>query len=125
MSQATNQPAASKLFFTPVHPLNFPARELLAEAEQPSAHWSGVTRIAELYEDMHGMLCVTACFRPAAQPGNIDNVRCYMAPVGPRQAFADPRSVVDLGAAGARCEEQMLKVLRKVHGAPQAQAQSA
>jgi len=74
---------------------------------------------------MGGMLCVKACFRPAAQPGHIDNVRCYMAPVGPRKSFIDPRALVDLAEAGARCEEQMLKVLLKLHGAPQTQAQGA
>ena len=118
-SHASNHATITGLFFRPVHPLNFPYKELLNEAEEPAEHWPDLTRVIELYEDLQGRLQLMVCFRSARQPGHIDNVRCYVADLGPRASAGDLTQVLQRhSSAAAQCEAQMLPHLCKVHGDP-------
>lgn len=122
---STTELDTGTLFFRPVHPLNFPYSELLFEQEHPSWRWPELTRVVELYVDLHEHLQAMVCFRPAKQPGHIDNVRCYVAPLGRKPAAGDPRqALTDARSAAEACELQMLSVLSKLHGAPQASQHS-
>jgi hypothetical protein len=116
-SQATSQ-TTQGLFFRPVHPLNFPCRELISETEEPARSWPDVTRVIELYEDEQGLLQLMVCFRSARQPGHIDNVRCYVAGLGARSGADVQQLLQRYPDAGGQCERQMIGVLSKLHGDP-------
>jgi hypothetical protein len=118
-THTTSQATIPGLFFRPIHPLNFPYKELLSESEEPSGSWPAVTRVIELYEDLQGGLQLMVCFRPAKQPGHIDNVRCYVASLGPRSTAGDVGQLAaQCSTAAAHCEAQMLPYLCKLHGDP-------
>jgi hypothetical protein len=108
---------AAPLWFRPVHPLNYNLRELLAEREQPSEHWPGVTQYVMAHIDNQNMLAVLVGFRPGTDPGHIDNVRCFRAILGRAADYPDPLAALGpLAAVVAECEAQFGDVLDKLFG---------
>jgi hypothetical protein len=106
------------LWFRPVHPLNWQAREVLLEQELPSRRWNGVTRYLMLFVDSGGLLVLLVGYKPANDSGNIDNVRCFKALLGPANAYPDPHSAVpDLEAAAQSVEAEFGHVLVDLFGA--------
>lgn len=84
----------TKLHFLPAHGLDMRAREILAENEHPSKRWPDVTRVVTLYFDTGGHAAAFVCFRPPANSGHVDLVRCYRARIGPAAEVADPLAAV-------------------------------
>jgi hypothetical protein len=108
-----------KMFFSPVHPLNMPRLELLAEERSPSNNWPAVERVSQFYEDVDGWLRLRVCFGNPQDPGNIDNVRCYDYALGKRREISDPAgSLGPISAAADACEKQMKGILSELHGIP-------
>ena len=106
-----------KLHFTPVHPLNFPYREILEESEHPSARWAHVKRVVSLFVDVEDQLCVLVTFKLADALGNMDFTRCYSARVAPREMYKNPLAAFpDRLAVADQCEEQFAAKLGQFYG---------
>ena len=107
----------SRLWFRPVHPLNWNAREILIEMEEPAQRWPGVTRYVMAHIDTSGMLGVLVGYRPPGDPGHIDNVRCFKALLGPAGDYPDAlRAIGPLGVAASQVEAEFGAVLDKLYG---------
>jgi len=108
-----------KLSFKPVHPLNFPYREIVSETELPSSLWPDLMRVISTYIDVHNDFCVMVCFRRKGWQGNMDLVRCYAATIRPSAkeanslgAYGGPEIVADMA------EEQLADTLSMFYGHP-------
>jgi hypothetical protein len=113
------QDAATKLQFIPVHPLNFPYREILEESEHPSARWAHVKRTVSLFVSVDDQLSVLVAFKLADAPGNMDFTRCYCAHAAPRAGYKNPLAAFpDRLALADLCEEQFAGTLAQFYGAP-------
>jgi hypothetical protein len=109
--------AETQFWFRPVHPLNWSAREVLIEMEEPAPRWPGVTRYVMAHVDTAGMLAVLVGFRPPGDGGSIDNVRCFKALVGPARDYPDPLATIGpLSAAAEQVEAECGGVLDKLYG---------
>jgi hypothetical protein len=105
------------LWFRPVHPLNWQAREVLLEQELPSRRWHDVTRYVMLFVDSEGLLALLVGYKPANDAGNIDNLRCFKTLLGPAANYGDPMSAIpDLEAAVQSCESEFAHVLADLYG---------
>jgi hypothetical protein len=103
-------------WFRPVHPLNWNAREILIEMEEPAQRWPGVTRYVMAHIDTSDMLAVLVGYRPPGDPGHIDNVRCFKALIGPASDYPQPLAAVgSLSAAAAQVEAEFGPVLDKLY----------
>ncbi len=111
-----------KLYFTPVHPLNFPFREILEESEHPSERWPHVKRAVSLFIDLDEMLAVLVTFKLADAPGHIDLTRCYTAKVAPRAQYKNPLAAFpDRLAVADQCEARFADKLAQFYGKPGAE----
>jgi hypothetical protein len=105
------------LWFRPVHPLNWKAREVLLEQELPSRRWHSVTRYTMVFVDTEGLLVLLVGYKPANDAGNIDNLRCFKALLGRAADHADPLvAVPDMEAAAQSCEAEFAHVLTDLYG---------
>jgi hypothetical protein len=108
-----------KLQFTPVHPLNFPYREILEESEHPSGRWPHVKRAVSLFIDLEGQSAVMVAFKLADAPGNIDFTRCYTAHLAAQGDYKNPLATLpDRLAVADQCEAQFAAKLAQFYGEP-------
>jgi hypothetical protein len=108
-----------KLHFVPVHPLNFPYREILEESEHPSTRWPHVKRAVSLFIDLKAQPAVMVAFKLTDAPGNIDLTRCYTARLAPHSDYKNPLATLpDRLAVADQCEAQFAATLAQFYGEP-------
>ena len=74
---------ADKLYFTPVHPLNFGVMKTIAEESFGPGSIPGYNRTVTLFEDVDGLYKVLVAYTSETDPGNVDNLPCFAAILGP------------------------------------------
>src|SRR5207247_9335277 len=107
LASATEHPAATpRLWFRPVHPLNWSAQQVLLEQEGAS-RWPGVTRYLMAFIDSEDMLGLLVSYKPGNDAGHLDNVRCFRTLLGPAADYPNPLAALgSLPAAAAQCEAE-------------------
>ncbi|MCB1217349.1 hypothetical protein KDL44_08140 [bacterium] len=98
---------AEKLYFTPVHPLNFGEMRRIAEQEFEPGRIPGHRRVVTLFEDVDGMLRLLVAYPSLADPGNVDQLPCFQAALGPVGEFPNPEGAVgSLAEIAELCDER-------------------
>ena len=103
---------AEKLYFTPVHPLNFGVMKTIAEQEFEPGRIEGHRRVVTLFEDVDGLVKLLVAYPSMSDPGNVDELPCFQAVLGPKDSIGDPaeaagslKAVADL--CDERCEDKI------------------
>lgn len=103
---------AQKLYFTPVHPLNFGVMKTIAEEDFEPGRVPGHRRVVTLFEDVDGLIKLLVSYPLIADPGNVDQLPCFQATLGPSAEISDPKAsagslkeVADL--CDERCEQKI------------------
>ena len=98
---------AEQLYFTPVHPQNFGVMQRIAEERFGPDAIPGYDRTVTLFEDVDGMYKLLVAYTSTADPGNIDNLPCFAAVIGPVGDIPDPLARVgSLADVASFCEER-------------------
>ena len=98
---------AEPLYFTPVHPLNFGVMKRVAEERFGPDKIPGYDRTVTLFEDVDGMYKLLVAYTSQADPGNIDQLPCFKAVLGPVSEITDPLAAVgSLADVASFCEER-------------------
>ncbi|MCB1186334.1 hypothetical protein KDL29_04125 [bacterium] len=98
---------AEKLYFTPVHPLNFGVMKRIAEQEFEPGRVAGHRRLVTLFEDVDGLVKLLVSYPSLSDPGNVDDLPCFQAIVGSRSEIANPEAAVgSLSEIADLCDER-------------------
>ncbi len=98
---------AEKLYFTPVHPLNFGVMKAIAEQEFEPGRIAGHKRVVTLFEDVDGLIKLLVAYPSIADPGNVDELPCFQATLGPKADIADPKAAAgSLEEVANLCDER-------------------